>query len=251
MTPPSEIDSSVTPYLPADCSASYDSQFKQAPKPLWLPWVGCHWNDRPLDRRLLIVGESFYADELKQPDSLQVRSRDRNYARKVVSECLINDEWGARTLCNIPKLLFGTSAIERHRFWGDTAYFNLVRRAMNSSSHRPTCEDFCDGWSVAFRIFEILRPSFCLMLGLTAAKSFNHSAKEAGLEASSVSVGTKVGRTSSRRATLRYNTGQAEFVFVQHPGRYFSWRRWHNYLNTEHANLMSWIREAGYPLGNP
>lgn len=158
----------------------YDASFNAIPGLTWSPWVGQRYSERPPQKRLLVIGESHYYSG-ETPAERQA-NREKwliypQYTRDVVSESLVNYEWTTRTLDTIPKLLFKTADIDRHRLWADSAYYNFVQRMMDykqdGSPERPTWDDYVAGWRVFAEVVKVIRPSHCVFIGVTAANSFN------------------------------------------------------------------------------
>ena len=164
-----------------DATTEYDAAFRNVQGLTWLPWVGQRYSDRPIQKRLFVIGESHYYNG-ETPEERHA-NREKwliypKYTRDVVSESLVNYEWTTRTLDTIPRLLFKTTDIDRPRLWAASAYYNLVQRMMDykqdGSPERPTWDDYMKGWKVFGEVVKIIQPSHCLFIGVTAANSFNH-----------------------------------------------------------------------------
>lgn len=238
---------------PEGCSGEFDGVFDKITGLTWRPWVGDQWAKRPADRRLLVVAESHYTDGTT-PEEIslifQERRNDPNYTRKVVDQSFVRGSWSTPTLRNIPKLLFGSGSYDRTRFWEQTGYYNFVQRLMDySRKEQPAWNDFYNSWPVFVRVVEVLRPSFCLFIGVRATNSILQGLKRTGLESIELKTRSKVGRILGRSAVLPIEGGQVELAFVQHAGSYFSWKRWHAYLEAEHPELTAWLRDEHYATG--
>lgn len=234
-------------------SIEFDADFRQCRGLTWLPWVGASYTERPQDQRILIVGESHYvrpARERNLAEVIQEHLSYENYTRDVVSECLIHQEWPNRTLDTLPKLLFGTSEIDRELFWCDTAYYNFVQSPMHynreGSPERPSWESFVDGWGVFLQVVSLLRPSYCLFIGVAAFDSFNHVMSGAGVEHEEVQRTEKISRTYGRRASLHIDFNVASLIGIQHLGKYCSWSRWHDYLIRNHQDIVAILGSRNY-----
>lgn len=232
------------------CTSEFDSDIEQIQGLAWLPWVGSDWSTRPKERRLLVVGESHYASGKTDEEFARCfhdYNTNRYSTREVVSESFVDNDWETPTTRNIPKLLFGDGVVDRSRFWRHAGYYNFVQRAMNGPEHeRPEVEDFKSGWSVCFQIIQILQPSICVFIGVTASKYLEYGMLRAGLQMSTLELRGKVNKTHGRRASLDLGAGQVEMAFVRHAGSYFSWQGWNAYLQTEHPDLMRWLDNEGY-----
>lgn len=200
----------------------------------WLPWIGQRFYTRPAAQKLLIIGESHY---YTTPKERQDRIANKNYTREIAAECLIQQAWPSPTLDAIPKLLFNTTDINRDKFWADTAYYNLVQRLMDYSPNRehheiPGPSDFSLGWEVFSKVTNILRPSHCLFIGVSAAKYF---------KLGSLTWHKKIGHAYPRVASLNANPIGSKLIFVHHFSRNKALSQWHVYLQAQHPDLMSWL----------
>lgn len=244
-----------------ESTTEYDAAFTLTPGLTWLPWVGQRYSERPLQKRLLVVGESHYYNG----ETPEEREANRakwliypNYTREVVSESLVNYEWTTRTLDTLPKLLFKTADIDRHRLWGASAYYNIIQRMMDykqdGSPERPTWDDYVRGWKVFAEVVSIIQPSHCLFIGVTAANSFTHWLTSQNAFTGSVVATEKIGGTWARSGKLQTGGKAIELIFVKHLGLPLSWIQWHEYLQTQHASFMSWLGAEAYaknPLASP
>jgi len=237
----------------SESSTHFDTGFREIQDLTWLPWVGHRFSERPAHKRLLIVGESHYIGE-QPPDQLLRMKRQhleyRLYTREIASRILVKGE-GNRTLGTLPKVLFKTTAIDRERLWGDTAYYNFIQRPMHyrkGQPERPTRDDFISAWRVFAEVVRLIQPSHCLFIGVEAANSFNYSMTTHGLPFVPVAWTEQVGRTYARAARLDLPGTSTELFFIQHLGKFFSWSRWHDYLKTQHADFMNWLAAESYPI---
>lgn len=225
-------------------STLYDAAFRDIQGLAWLPWIGCRYSKRPRHKRLLVVGESHYY----KGNTPKERQADRDeylkfshWTREQVLDSQINGEWTTPTLTKIPKLLFNTNEIDRRRLWGDSAYYNFVQRPMNHhEKERPSPVDFSHGWKVFEIVVRIIQPSHCLFIGVSAANHFNFGI---------VTQHTKVDGVWPRVAKLEITGTTTELIFVHHLGRCKKVWQWHDYLQSQHTDFMSWLGAESYPRG--
>lgn len=223
-------------------STLYDGAFHNIPKRTWLPWVGQNYSERPLHKRLLVVGESHYFTG-DTPEHTREAWLKPHSTREVVSESLINWESPTRTLKNITKLLFKTTDIDRRgrsRLWGDSAYYNFVQRPMDwtpGNTEVPNPKDYADGWPVFAEVVRIIQPSHCLFIGVQAANYFN-----LGI----ISKQEKIGGVWPRVAKLENVGATTELIFVHHLGRCRNVSQWHDYLLSQHPDFMKWLQAESY-----
>jgi hypothetical protein len=237
-------------------SRQYDERFSTIPNLTWFPWVGINFPQRSPDQRLLVVGESHYAwvatpEQLEQHRKVYFGKRD--YTREVIAECAIRHEWRNPTLDTIPKLLLGTSAVDLEKFWADTAFYNFIQTHLpyynRAGSHeRPPWKDFVLGWAVFVEVIRAIRPSQCVFIGVSAAYCFNDCMRLQKIDAEDLRRTVRIGRTWGRTAKLKLDGSTVELCFVQHLGKYFNWRSWRDYLQTQHPEMMNWLKAESYAL---
>jgi hypothetical protein len=222
-----------------ESATTFDDDFKRNLR--WLPWVGACFSNRPQDQKLLIVGESHYA-ESKEVES---REKDSSYTRKVVLRQFEKnrDKKRDNTLRALPRLLGSPSPLDTERLWKDVAFYNFVQRVMKTRKKRPRKSDLETGWVVFADLVQIIQPSHCLFLGVKTAKSFNR------LDCSRISIlqavkSTKrIGRSRARSGTIQVFGKPIELCFIQHPGSYFKSESWREYLRDNHRGLLKCLNE--------
>jgi hypothetical protein len=242
---------------PDEASTQFDADLGRLDGLTWLPWIGRSFHERPIQQRLLVVGESHYFHG-KTPEERETNRQKwlvyPNYTRDVVCECLINCEWPNRTLDTIPRLLFRTTEIDRVRLWADSAYYNIVQRMMDyardGSPERPSWDDFLAGWKIFGEVVKIIQPSHCVFIGVTAANSFNQWIVTQNEFVSNVTTTQKLGGTWARTAKLEGAGVNTELIFVKHLGLPFSWSKWNDYLHAQHPDFMKWLGAESYHTNN-
>jgi hypothetical protein len=224
-----------------EATTRYDMEFRSVQGLTWLPWVGQHFSRRLPHQRLLVVGESHY---YKTQAEREERSKDPKYTRDIVSEALVNqaDEWDKKnkTLDAIPKLLFKTTEIDHPRLWGDSAYYNFVQRLMDYSSRppeQPSPNDFITGWKVFAEVVRIIQPSHCLFIGVRAADYFNLGV---------VTKHEQLDGVWPRVTKLEIAGTTTKLIFVHHLARCKNLSQWHDYLQAQHTDFMTWLGAEFY-----
>ncbi len=211
----------------------------------WLPWVGENYPERPIGQRLLVVGESHYFTGATPEARLMDRAAydDPRSTRTVVE----NLGWGTKTWKNLPRLLFRATDYNSSGFWKDAAFYNFVQRPLDKhTDERPTDADIQLGWAVFIELVQILRPSHCLFIGVGAFKAFNHLLPSAGVEFTPVTCLEKIGTTYGRKSTITINSHTTVLIGIRHLGRYFSWRKWNDYLAKHHPDMTRFLHAGGY-----
>ena len=224
------------------CSTAFDSDFNEIPELRWLPWVGRRFSKRPQDARLLIVGESHYEENNTK------YGQDPNFTRRVVSDHAITLRLRcrARMWQNLDRMLFGTVEYNRTRFWNDVAFYNFIQRPMKNQKERPTWQDCVSGWSTFAQVVRVLNPSHALHLGVGRFNSFNDSIDEQNADFTRVQCTEQIIRDYGRKASISAGSETVALIGIRHPGSYFSWGCWRDYLGRHHKDLSALIDAAGY-----
>lgn len=241
-------------------SRQYDDLFSTIPNLAWFPWIGLNYPARLADRRLLIVGESHYA-WVAVPGQLEQQRKNHfanpNYTRETIRDDAIARAWRSRTLDTIPRLLFQTGAVDLMKFWADVAYYNFIQTNLPDyhpqlgPPGRPSWKDFVLGWPIFIEVIRAIRPSHCLFIGVLATYCFDDCMQRQNIDAENVRRTVKISRTWGRTAKLKIDGSMVELCFVQHLGKYFKWRSWHDYLQTQHPEMMKWVKLESYAVAGP
>ena len=237
-----------------DCT--YDAEFQRITLNglSWLPWVGNQY-EKSIDR-LLIVGESHYTnakDETSVAESKQSWSSNKHSTREVIAEYpLIGYEAGWKnnagrancpTFDNLHRMFLQTALLDsndkdkRSRFWREVAYYNFVQKMMDYGAdrpkERPDYNDFYNGWRLWIEVVKIIKPKYCVFLGVSASNSFNQAMRDLGVEYRPVEWGEPLNRVYLRKnAAIIIDGEEIKIFFTQHPSNYLSWDLWHKYLSS-------------------
>jgi hypothetical protein len=114
---------------------------------------------------------------------------------------------------------------------GQACYHNLVLTLLPDKSKRPTANDYRAGWTVFFQLIGILKPTHCVFAGTDGEKlvSFNEVANERNATISDCSE-EKIGRIVGRKLHVKLNEAGFDMIFIKHPGKYFPWSKWSNFI---------------------
>ncbi|QTN31172.1 hypothetical protein HZ994_02130 [Akkermansiaceae bacterium] len=234
-------------------STSHDNSFEGIQGLSWLPWVGLKYSTLPAQERLLIIGESHYANENEASanhEKIGELMKNSRYTREIVGGALVKlENWTTPTLTNLHLLLHAHKPVDRKVFWSNACFYNFVQRPMDyTRRERPGRKDFVDGWKVFTELSRVLRPSHCLFIGVGASNVFNPAAKQMGIDFEPALWTEMVSGTWGRKAALGTNGNRIEMTFIQHAGApRFSWCKWHDYLNRDRAELMAVVNRAASP----
>ncbi|MBP5517282.1 MAG: hypothetical protein J6X91_01270 [Bacteroidales bacterium] len=219
----------------------FDEQLLSLEGLTWLPWVGQDYSNGK--RRLLIVAESHYVsgdDDIQK--SIEEVINYREYTRDVIQECPIGNEWSNSMFENLHRTLFLNESFNSSSFWENVAFYNFVQRPMDySKKERPTNSDFCKGWSTFVSLIDILKPTDCLFVGVSASYYFESSMSTLGVEHSSVKWLAGSSSAYGRSFSLTRDWGTIPILGIQHTSKYFSYDIWHNFLLEQNKTLMRYI----------
>lgn len=220
---------------------SYDGRFDEIESLRWRPWVGRKYHSAP--RKLLIVGESCYAEDKERNPSPETEAdflQDRDTTRGVLN-CNLEkeDTWRVYTgLCNT--LVGGNEIEDRRKLWERVAYYYFIQnRVMQTLNDKPQEEDYRHAWPCFLEVVKVLQPTDCLVLGTRNETAFGASMEQAGLGWSIEDYPESVGgRTKPRYATITWKDGHTlDMWFMQHPSR-CSPAAWREFLREKMPEAM-------------
>lgn len=216
---------------------SYDEHLQRAHEEglTWLPWVGRDFRDSV--HRFLIVAESHYSNQKDNTQAeLDLVSANGDETRMVVGEYPVCNGWGItnRMFDNLHRLLLAATTRDipfetRKELWSVLAFYNFIQRPMNYAGQikeRPRRQEFVDGWRHFVNVARILRPKYCLFVGITAANVFNEAMSAMGIEHQQVEIIGKVNGYRMLAAELTLDGQRTRILFIRHTSSYFSWPSW-------------------------
>lgn len=228
----------------------FDEEIENIKGLTWLPWIGKNYSTAT--NKLLIVGESHYLKE-ETDEIFKISSEERmkwkDFTRRCIFESAVNNQWHLRTFANIDRVLFGTNSPEEmNNLWSNISYYNIVQRFMNYKE-RPTERDFLNGWETFIKLIQIIKPTVCIFIGVTASNTYSRVMHSLGVDSSNLEWKNRIGNAYARRATLYNINGEnINLHFIQHTSQYFSWSKWRKYLSSNEKNLFNFL---GKPADNP
>ncbi|HTM65641.1 MAG TPA: hypothetical protein VL093_04940 [Flavipsychrobacter sp.] len=175
----------------------------------YLPWIGDNFSDTGL----LIVGDSHYDDGDGWLEGNKLATR------QMILNNGVHDRFPARFL-NAIELLFCNRTLEqndRAKFWQKLGYMNLVQRLMASSAERPSDKDFDQGWEVCLDIINIIRPKYCVKLGIDGIGRLGTTMKEKGWTGIAEEFRIRPSKGDPYRITISRGDYTTTMLFVHHP----------------------------------
>lgn len=220
---------------------NYDNQFLAIEGLTWLPWVGDNYANGT--RRLLIVAESHYVNgEGDLSQDIKEVIDNHLFTREVVQECPINGDWGNNMFANLHRTLFLNESFNSASFWDNVAFYNFVQRPMDySRRERPNDSDLFKGWSAFIPLVDILKPTDCLFIGVSASNFFELSMSALGVEHSQVQWLEGSSSAYGRRFSITRGWGSLPILGIQHTSQYYSYELWHHFLMIQNRSLLRYI----------
>lgn len=226
---------------------TYDSSFDRVPCLLWRPWVGLNFQKQEPGRKLLLVGESHYADDNEQTDEVIIkRGLNKEFTRQKVWEYGASGE-GNRIpfFDNIPRLFIGSGNYKRFEFWQDVVFYNFIQKVLRYGKppERPRQNDFLTGGRVFYDILGLIKPDYCIFLGSGARCGLSNLKKEDVFPISEVTRGERIGRCYAYHTKIKIEEKTIPVSFVKHPSKFFPSSAWHEYLLRQHPTEIAEIKK--------
>ena len=203
----------------------------------WLPWIGDKYKDSA--NRLMIVGESHYGNWRTGWDanSSMAQLKDPNFTRFVVKTQALNCQATGKMYRNLERVIFNKTYPadeKKEKLWRSVCYHNLILKPMENIKHRPTWENYLEGWGVFFDLMEVLKPTRCLVAGSSQINlnSFQIVADQRNAKISERIQSDKISGTHGEKLDVNSDKLSFRLVFIMHPsGRNFSWFKWHPFTS--------------------
>lgn len=206
----------------------YDDRFKLIDGLKWLPWVGKNYDKTGV----LIIAESHYGGDTE----FEADGSD-NTKEDFTREAFVKRHANGENMWKMPNNLMRAvwqgdcSVGNRKIFWENVAFYNHVQKLMRlATRQRPSKEDFRNGWDVFPEVVKILKPDYCLFIGLIASYSFNIKMQGKGLSYEPVSWMEKINGACPRRFSLTVDGHKTEIIGIRHTSGRISPNKWHDFL---------------------
>lgn len=233
---------------------SYDGNLKGIEKLTWLPWVGKKYFNSKV--KVLIVGESHYADakdEAQRIIDIGNSLNNTEFTRQCIEQAAVEESWEKNgkkvnppTYTNISRLLVGKSHCsieERENLWGKVGYYNFIQSIMDTKTNRPLEVSFYDSWSTFIKVIQILKPTHCLFIGVSASDTFNQVMKAMNIKYQGIQrIEKKISNTFGRKGAVLEDNLYTDIVFIKHTGKFFSWSKWNNFLQNTIPEMMNFLK---------
>ncbi len=223
---------------------SFDKHLLNISSLTWLPWIGKDFKKN--SRRLLIVGESHYALGDNDED-YQKRFREatdnKTFTRECIYESPVCGDWRNNTFDNIHRVILRSNDFDKELFWEQVVFYNFIPRLMDYRvKERPTWVDFYSSWKTFIELINILNPTDCVFIGVSASNSFNQAMDELRIKYEPVKWLEGIGTAYARTASLNLNENKIKLSFIQHASQMFSWSKWNTFLARENKETLTFLK---------
>ncbi len=200
----------------------------------WLPWIGQNFNQS----EAIILGESHYEDGDEWQDG------NKETTRIMIKKRLLGDRGKLHT--NVEKVLLNLDSptLEQGNYiWNSITYWNLVQRLITSIDERPNDNDFDNGWEIFFKLIQIIKPKYCVVLGKASCGRLGYylNNNETDWERNVAEF-----YSDEKIINLSNNGCNLKLIFINHPSgsRGFDYKYWANLINKEHPELRQLLNNA-------
>lgn len=225
-----------------------DSVFKKVENLKWLPWIGENYCSVPLERRILIIGESHYHDNSRP--SIDKHNKVTFTREVIIDMAIMRNYYGTKLSKNLHHALFGNDEFDATKFWNAVRFYNFIQRPMKTNEERPNKSDWRTAWKVFAHLSLILQPTLCLFIETFAAYSIDDLIKQSEFMNQGVNRKAKIGRAYAKTALLKYkNQSAMKQIFIRHCSSMFNRRKWHKFLQNEMPAQLSWHNKLMKNIG--
>jgi hypothetical protein len=214
----------------------------------WSPWIGDRYFETPQQNRMLVIAESHYLSPFDDKEKTENDLKNKfssDYIQRMIGEDVQFKFFDPNTTFdNFHKVLFRSNLLDFTKFWGLVSFYNFIQRPMASNNHRPGKGDFQDAWNTFEEVFNLLKPSYCLFIGTSAANHLSKSLKIGdSLTRSIISCPEMINRTYGRTMTINNESSQvAKCIFIKHTSKYVSPEKWHEFLERQMGEQLTWLK---------
>lgn len=199
------------------------------------PWIGNNYQTK--NKKLMVLGESHY--DVKE--GIEKNPERSDFTVTMVKE-VISKVFIANTNKNLHLLLTGSQKQEKiEKLYQDIIFMNLVQEIMEKKKPKfqiPNEDQFLNGWSLCFKEIQKLEIDNVIVLGTHTFRTLIKQAKTENIEVLEYKKEPKVGRIIPRVVKINLCGKKVSFYFIKHPGSFFSWEKWREYLLCKDENLL-------------
>ena len=222
----------------------FDAQFDKVANLVHYPWIGSGYASAP--KRVLFMGDSHYTIDGNTKEFCQ-EEYDRCISDKEYTRGIIGCEIGSPGSWPFHKYLEKTFLDEANMnveaFWNKVASYNFIQEPMKSINEKPSHADYETAWKCFADVIQIIKPNVCIFFGLRNKEGIN-ILDEKNVKYSIKYFDTKVNNSWPMVGDLKFEDGyKLPFYMIHHTSRFYSPQLWHNFLNKEIPEVVSFLNK--------
>ena len=220
----------------------FDAQFDKVANLTHYPWIGSGYASAP--KRVLFMGDSHYTIDGNTKEFCQ-EEYDRCISDKEYTRGIIGCEIGTPGSWPFHKYLEKTFLDEANMnveaFWTKVASYNFIQEPMKSIHEEPSHADYETAWKCFANVAQIIKPNICIFVGLRNKEGID-ILDEINVKHSIRYFDTKVNNSWPMVGDLQFEDGyKLPFYMIHHTSRFYSPQLWHDFLNKEIPEVVSFL----------
>ena len=224
------------------CSKRFDADFDEIALLERYPWVGSQYVDCKC--HILIIGDSHYTvdgDKNFCEDEYKRCNSNKDYTREVI-RYVINDVCEGKPTWTMYRNLINTITSytpEEVKFlWSKVAFYNFIQEPMKQIDQVPTSEESRIGWRCFYDVVNILKPDFCLFIGIRSNREIEMIQSLGGTYKITKDE-VKCNNTIPLVGEIETKEGnKTKFRIIKHTSSYYSPAAWYQYICNKEPELM-------------
>ena len=226
----------------ATSDKQFDSQFDKVTNLTHYPWIGSGYASAP--KRVLIMGDSHYTIDGNTKEFCQEEYdrciTDKEYTRGIIG-CEIKNPGSWSFHKYLEKTFLDEANMNVEAFWNKVASYNFIQEPMKSIHEEPSHDDYETAWKCFADVVQIIKPDICIFIGLRNKEGIN-ILDEKKVKHSIRYFDTKVNNSWPMVGDLQFEDGyKLPFYMIHHTAQYYSPQLWHDFLNKEIPEVVSFL----------
>ena len=224
------------------CDTQFDEKFDSVGTLKRYPWVGNKYAES--NCRILILGDSHYTiDDDKNPSKEEYNrcNTDKDYTRGVV-RCVINDVCEGKPTWTMFRNLINTftslTPDEVLHLWSKVAFYNFIQEPMKLVDQVPTSKERRDGWRCFYDVVNILKPDFCLFVGIRSKQEIEMIRSLGGTYTIEDDKEMRNKVTPCYGEIETKEGSKTRFRIIQHTSRFYSPVEWYQYFTNKEEEVV-------------
>ena len=185
------------------------------------PWVGRNYLQGFQGKRIMVLGESHYADHPCKED----------FTTEVIADFFLNpqaehDGW-MNTFTKFERAMLGQklSQEEKVEFWHSILFYDYIQEPLKGPRIKPTKEQYIAAEEPFMEVLEEFRPDAVIVWGIRLYDILPPYGQQGGQQGESIVV-----ESAEEVETWKYflsDEHEVKMLPIQHPSSGFSWDYWH------------------------